>query len=273
MTDDARRPAYTCHRASGPIEIDGDLTKPAWADAPRTPRFGDAKTGQLTLFDTRAAMLWDDVCLYVAFWMEERDVWSTRVESSTFAQQDNAAAIYIAGSGAYYAMSVSPMNRTSELFVIWKDSYTHGGRYDVPEFDLAVHRPAVYGGDGGPHHPRGMRWAFFDWHFTGLETAVQIDGTLNQRTDIDRGWTVEMAFPWEGMARLSDGPAEPEDGRIWGISPVRYEVVDQRASRFTAQWSPYPADEHDLHVPDRYPQVAFSDKVVAPEGGADSDRS
>ena len=62
---------YTCYR--GTVDIDGDLDKAAWASAPQTPRF--AESGKLAFLDTRAALLWDDDCLYAAFWLEERDVW------------------------------------------------------------------------------------------------------------------------------------------------------------------------------------------------------
>jgi hypothetical protein len=43
---------------------------------PRSPRFEDLEEkGRPVLFDTRAAMLWDDSYLYVGFWLEERDAW------------------------------------------------------------------------------------------------------------------------------------------------------------------------------------------------------
>ena len=255
---------YTCYRASNPIEIDGNLDKEVWARAPRTPRFGNMATGELTLFDTRAAMLWDDDYFYTAFWLEERDVWSTQEERGGLAWQDNTAEVFIAGKGAYYELSINPMNQTSEMFFIWKDSFTRGGRYDVPEFDLAVHRPMVFGGDAGPHHPRGMRWAFFHWRFPGLKTAVQVDGTLNQRDDIDRGWTVEIAFPWDGMARLGDGPVPPESDEVWRIGLARHEIIDQRASRHSAIWTPFLMGEHDLHTPEQYPVVAFSRADLKP---------
>ena len=52
---------YTCHRAVESFAVDGDLNKSVWAQAERTPRFGEMGNGRVTLFDTRAAMLWDDV--------------------------------------------------------------------------------------------------------------------------------------------------------------------------------------------------------------------
>jgi hypothetical protein len=244
---------YTCYR--GTVDIDGDLDKAAWASAPQTPRF--AESGKLAFLDTRAALLWDDDCLYAAFWLEERDVWSRGEQRQGMQWQDNAAGLCIACKGAYYTLAVMPTGRRDEMFYIWKDAYARGGRYDVADFNLADQKPAVLGGDGGPHHWRGMRWAFFDWTSPGLETAVQIDGTLDQRHEIDRGWRVEMALPWAGLAHLADGPLPPQDGDVWRIGLLRHQLVDQRLQCFATTWTPYPMGE-GVHVPEDYSTVAFA---------------
>lgn len=250
---------YTCQQARGPLEVDGCLEKDAWSGAPRSPRFGDMATGRLALFDTRAAMQWDDGHLYVGFWLEERDVWSTGQERSSLVWQDNTVEVFIAGQDAYCELAVNPLGRTSEMFFIWKDAYRRGGRYDVPEFDLAAQRPMVFGGDSGPHHPRGMRWGFFPWRFPGLRIGVQVDGTLDKRDDIDRGWTVEIAFPWEGLKWLADEDAHSlRKGDVWRIGLARREIIDQRASRRLATWTWHPLGKHDMHVPERYIAVELS---------------
>ena len=146
---EARSPAasYVCQRARVPLVIDGDLDKEAWQSTPRTQRFPQAGSGAATLFNTQAAMLWDDANLFVAFWIEEPDVWCTEEIRNGITWLENTVEVSIAGSGAYYNLSVAAMERTSELFFIWKDSYQPGGRYDVPECDLAVQRPMVFGTD------------------------------------------------------------------------------------------------------------------------------
>ncbi len=250
--------SYTCHRASAPITIDGDLDKAAWAEAPRTPRFGDLVSGNPGFFDTRSALLWDDEALYAAFWLEERDVHSTHDERTGLTWLENTVELYIAGPGAYYTLAITPDNRRSEMFFIWKDSYAHGGRYDVEEFDLATQKPMAFGGDAAPHGERGMRWGFFDWTFPGLKTAVRIDGTLDERNDIDRGWHVEIALPWRGIERLYDGPLPPAQNTTIPITTARCQMVEQRATSFPAVWTPYTMLEGGLHMPEQYPQVNFS---------------
>ncbi len=253
---------YLCYRAPAPIEVDGCLDKEAWRHAPCMPRFGKIADGMLAPFGTQAAMLWDEHNFYVSFRLDERDVWSTQEKRRGLVWQENTVEVFISSRGAYYQLSLNPMNRMSEMIFIWKDSYTRGGRYDVPEFNLAEHRPMVFGGDSGPHDPRGMRGGFTQWHFPGLQTAVRGEGALNDRTVIDRGWNVELAFPWEGMARLADGATPANDGDIWRIGLARHEVIDQRASRHIAVWTPYPMGQCDMHAPDRYPMVKFVGETV-----------
>ena len=33
------------------------------------------------------------------------------------------------------------------------------------------------------------------WDIAGLKTGIDLQGTLNNPSDIDTGWTVEMALP------------------------------------------------------------------------------
>ena len=37
------------------------------------------------------------------------------------------------------------------------------------------------------------------WNFDGMKSAVQIDGSINKPDDIDRKWSVEIAFPMKSM--------------------------------------------------------------------------
>ena len=248
---------YICHRTEDAIDVDGHLQEEVWTRAQRSPRFGD-HTGQRSLFDTRAAMLWDDQNLYVGFWLEDRDMWGTQKEASPLVRQDNNAGVLLVGRGAYYELAVNPLGATSEMFYIWKEAYQRGDRYDVPEFDLAVHRPEVLGGGSNSDY-RAMRWAFSHWRFPGLQVGVQVAGTLNKRDDIDQGWSVELAFPWEGLRRLADAQSlPPAAGDIWRIGLVRRQIIDQRASQRQVSWTWQPLIESNMHVPKTHLEMEFS---------------
>ena len=248
-----------CRRASAPLTVDGDLGKTVWNEAERTPRFSAVDSGDLGFFDTRSALLWDERALYAGFWLEERDIYCTGNERTGLTWSENTIELYIAGHDAYYTLAITPDGRCSEMFFIWKDAYPRGSRYDVPEFDLAVHKPMVFGGDSGPHHERGMRWGFFDWHFPGLEFAVKVDGTLNQRRDIDRGWQVEIALPWQGLSRLLEDPLPTLAGTELSIACARCQMVEHRATSFAAVWTSHPMPSGGLHIPESYPQWRLVD--------------
>ena len=86
-----------CHRAAEPIAVDGDLGKPAWRDAPRSPRFVDMVSGEPALYETRVACQWDDERFYVAYWIEEPQVRATLTERDSFIWNDNDVELFVAG--------------------------------------------------------------------------------------------------------------------------------------------------------------------------------
>ncbi|MEE3234993.1 MAG: carbohydrate-binding family 9-like protein [Candidatus Latescibacterota bacterium] len=240
------------NRTDVPILVDGNLDKPVWRNALKTQRFGHIDGSELGYFDTRASFLWDDDALYAGFWAEDHDIHCTHNERSALVWPENTVELYIAGPGAYYTLAVAPNGNRSEMFFIWKDSYKHGGRYDIPEFDLADKKPMVFGGDSGPHHPRGMRWGFFDWTFPNLQIAIDIDGTLDVRNDIDRSWKVEMALPWDGISRLFDGLMSPIPGTSLSLACARCQMIQHRGQAFPCIWTPEPLPNGDLHDPTNY---------------------
>lgn len=241
-------------RAAAPIAVDGDLKKEVWTGVSRSQRFGDLETGcRQTLFDTWAAMQWDDRHLYVAFWLEDRDVCCTGARPSPLGWEENCAEILVAGAAAHGRIAVNPAGRVSTAFFIFKDGYQRGGRYDVPEFDLAAHQPSVFGGDAGPKHRRGMRWGFLPWQIPGLQVGVRVNGALDDRSSIDRGWTAEIAVPWEALKWLApEGATSLNCGDAWRLVLLRRQVVDHRAERRQALWTWQPLWGGDLFAPESY---------------------
>src|ERR1035441_1535135 len=197
---------YTCYRAAGPITVAGKLDEASWKLAPKSAPFVDIVTGEPARFHTRVGLLWDDDCLYFGFWVEETDVWGTMTKRDSKIWEENDVEVFIGGSGvydAYYEFEVNALNTVYEAFWIWKDTLRPGSPYyGRPEFDPAAARTMVLAGVGGHVHPRGERWGFLDWDFPGLRTAVHVDGVVNSRTNTDRGWTVELAFPRSAERRV-----------------------------------------------------------------------
>ena len=257
---------YTAYRASGSVHIDGRLDEKCWQAAPRSPRFIDILTGKPTLYETRAAVLWDDQNLYVGFWVEEPNVKATLTNHGSHIYENNDVEVFIAGRDTYYEFEINALNTVYEAFFIWEDSYDIGHYAQAPEFRRSNPAVVPFNGVGFTNHPRGMRLGSWAFEFPGLKTAVHVEGTLNADSDTDRGWTVELAFPWVGMKWLAqaDGRAlPPKDGDVWRID----------FSRFNQYKAPPPAQDSsgwfwsrhgvwDSHVPECFPYIHFSTNDV-----------
>src|SRR5690606_6939541 len=70
---------YTTYQTTVAPVIDGNLEEQAWKNAAWTDTFidieGDKKPGPALA--TRAKMIWDDSCLYIAAELEEPHIWAT----------------------------------------------------------------------------------------------------------------------------------------------------------------------------------------------------
>jgi hypothetical protein len=254
---------YTCHRAAHPITINGDLTKPAWQHAPKSPRFVDMISGAPGFFDTRCAALWDDEAFYVAFWVEEPFVEAHLTQRDDTIFQENDVEVFIDGGNCYYEFEINARNTVYEVFFIWRDAFA---RFDAKEFDVFTRDAYTFGGNHDRDaktfwrgaHPRGLRWAFTDWDFPGLETAVKVQGTLNDNSDVDRGWTVEAKFPWAGMAHLGRGRnLPPSDGDMWRIFFGRFGKLNVSGNDVGNAMSFGRVGDGDNHLPERFTRVRF----------------
>jgi hypothetical protein len=264
---------YTCHRAPAPIDPDGDLAKDAWRRAPQSPRFADMVTGEPGLFDTRAAALWDDDNLYVSFWSEEPFVEAHLSERDSLIFNESDVELFIDGGDCYYEFEMNALGTVYEVFFIWQDSCGRGSRFDVPEFDVRSRRAVTFGGDYDRQpqtfwrgtHTRGLRWAFLDWDFPGLRTGVQVDGAINDRTKVSRGWSAELVLPWSGMKWLANGRAlPPRDGDEWRMFFGRFEKLKSGGAEITPHpaWVWTPHGVYDTHQPEKWTTVRFSTKSV-----------
>lgn len=239
---------YVCGRASGPARIDGDLEKAFWRGAAWTEAFTDIEgaRGRTPRHETRAKMAWDDECLYIGAWMEEPHVWATLTERDSVIFQDNDFEVFLNPScdgRDYYELEVNALN------TVW---------------DLFLRRPYRAGGKGDNA-----------WDCAGLRTAVRVAGTLNDPSDEDRGWSVEIAMPWRAFDRHAGaagitGPGEPpRAGEVWLVNFSRVEwdhrvverggrrVYEKVAGAGEHNWVWSPMGLVDMHVPWRWGIVAF----------------
>jgi hypothetical protein len=106
------------------------------------------------------------------------------------------------------------------------------------------------------------------WDVAGLKCAVHVDGTINDPSDQDRAWTVELAIPWSAIKSLAaDGTIPPKAGDKWRVNMARVMSPRDRSQRTRyATWSPINA--RSLHVPQRWGWVEFAATAPGTPGPA-----
>lgn len=264
----SKPPSYTCFRTSEPLLIDGRLDEKAWQKAPWLGPFVDMEKGTPTEYDTRVAFLWDDTNFYAGFKLEEPDVFGFETTRDGRVSGDGELELFILGDGVYYELQLNTLNTVYEVFWTWFQPLAESGRLDRLD-DLFKTRRAIYGNldDDYPG-----RHGSFDWDFPGLQTAVQIEGALNCRHIADQGWTAEIALPWAGWTDLvhSDRPLPPQEGDTWrmGCSRVQHWRDEEGTVTRSRDWSICQHGKIQMHVPDRWPYVVFSDRAADDENDA-----
>jgi hypothetical protein len=236
--------AYACPRAESPLVIDGVLDEGAWQAVAWSEDFGDIEgpARPAPRFRTRAKMLWDDRYFYVGAAMEEPDLWATYDRRDMVIFHENDFEVFIDPDGdthEYYELEMNARN------TVW---------------DLLLVRPYR---DGAP--------AVNAWDIAGLQSAVQLDGTLNDPGDRDRGWSVEIAFPWAILAECAHRAAPPADGDQWRVNFSRVEWRTEasdgeyRKQLDPATGKPWPEDNWTwspqglvaMHYPEMWGVVQF----------------
>jgi hypothetical protein len=260
---------YTCFRTANPPKTDGRLDDPCWQKASKSPPFVDLVSGVPGFLETRIAALWDEDYFYAGYWIEEPNVQARLTVRDSFVWTENDVELFIAGPDCYYEFQINALGTIYEVFYIWQDAYKKGGFFDRPEFDLVTRQVDVLGGfqdsSRQGRHPRGKRWAFMDWDFPGLKAAVHIDGTLNYSRDIDKGWTVELAFPWKGMDILAQGRRlPPKEGDVWRMDFSRFEALHYCGVRANPDpgWALNRHGVYDSHIPECFSFVHFSERII-----------
>jgi hypothetical protein len=230
---------YVCHRAATPPRIDGRLDDASWAGAAWTADFvdieGDGKPRPA--LRTRAKMLWDDERFYVAAEIREPHLWATLTRHDSVIFQDDDFEVFIDPDGdshEYYEFEINALGTG---------------------WDLLLPRPYKDGGRAVDH-----------WEIPGLASAVHLDGSLNDPRDTDRGWSVELAFPWDVLGELAHRPSPPRDGDQWRVNFSRVdwtmEIANGRYGKVAGtkenNWVWSPQGVIDMHRPEAWGYVQFS---------------
>ena len=116
-------------------------------------------------------MTWDDNYFYFGAYMEDPHVW------------------------AKLLLAMLLFTKITILRSFWIQMETPHNYYELEvnafetEWDLILLKP---------YHD-GDKVALDSWDIPGLISKVHVEGTINDPSDMDKGWSVEIAIPWKGF--------------------------------------------------------------------------
>ncbi|MEA1875876.1 MAG: carbohydrate-binding family 9-like protein [Bacteroidota bacterium] len=239
---------YICCKTSDMV-VDGVLDDNEWDQAQWTELFKDIQGDELPAprYNTRAKMAWSNDYLFIAVEIEEPHVWATITERDAVIFYDNDFEVFIDPDGDTHHYSELEINAFE---TVW---------------DLMLTMPY-----------RDFGYAVDAWDIAGLKVGVSVQGTINDPSDVDQGWTIEIAIPFniiEECAPYDDVPS-PDD--FWRINFSRVEwkteVVDGKyvkqvdpdtgKSLPEDNWVWSPQYHINMHMPEYWGYIVFSDAPV-----------
>lgn len=200
-------PVYFCPRAKEGFILDGRIDKDFWQNVPFMRPFMTILGPDYPLprFSTSVKLCWDEKYLYIAALLEGDEIWAELTERDSRLYTENNFEVFIDPSSSthdYMEIEVNALN------TVW---------------DLLMTRPYR---DGGR--------AVSGWSLKGLETAVHINGKLNDPEAENRSWSVELRLPFaamyetysmeenaEELPRCEAARTAPRVGEFWRMNFAR----------------------------------------------------
>jgi hypothetical protein len=232
---------YTAAKTAAAPIIDGRIGSKEWKSAKWTEYFSDISTSDKPLQKTRVKMLWDDQYLYIAAQLQETDLWATLKNHDDIIFKDNDFEVFIDPNDDatnYFEIEINAFGTVMDLFM--HKTYKRGGPMDMA------------------------------WDIRGMRSAVYCKGSLNDNSDKDKYWSIEMAIPYTSLERPGRKHL-PKEGDTWRInfSRVQWQLKPEGSSyikktnsdgsripEFNWVWSPQGAI--DMHIPERWGYLRFS---------------
>ncbi len=239
---------YICYKTSD-ILIDGILEDEEWGQVKWTELFKDIQGDELPApkYNTRAKMAWNNEFLFIAVEIEEPHVWATITERDEVIFYDNDFEVFIDPDGDTHHYSELEVNAFETAW------------------DLMLTMPY-----------RDFGYAVDAWDINRLQVGVSVQGTINDPSDIDEGWTVEIAIPFSIMEECASFENTPSPDDFWRINFSRVEwktevkdgmyvkQVDSDTGKSLPEdnWVWSPQYHINMHMPEYWGYIIFSDASV-----------
>ena len=244
-------PVCLCRRAKGkPGPLDGDLSKPFWQQADWLSGFHDIEGDALPRpwKETRVKVLWDEEALYIGAELSDDTIWAYVENRDEVIFADNDFEVFLAPQQSGHRDYELEMNACN---TVW---------------DLYMERPQ-----------RDRVRRINSWDIRGLESAVKIDGVLNDPSADNRGWSLELKLPWFSLREADPDHCQPTrlapvPGEVWRMDFSRVEwevdVMDGKYVKRTGadgkplpehNWLWAPTGVIDAHMPEMWGYLVFTE--------------
>jgi hypothetical protein len=233
---------YNALMVKRPIKVDGKLNEDSWKQAVLISDFEDIEGASKPKpsFSTSVKMMWDSQYLYIGAVLEEPHLWGTLKKHDDIIYRDHDFEVFIDPMGdgeQYFEIEINVLGTIMDLFM--NKPYKKGGTFDM------------------------------EWNTNGMLSKIIANGTINDNTDIDSGWTVEMAIPFTAISR-NNRTASPSSTNPWRINFSRVQWTlepDGKSYRKKLNENKRPISEHnwvwnptgviDMHVPVKWAFLYF----------------
>jgi len=232
---------YVAIKSEEAFVIDGKPNENSWKEAKWSEMFIDIEGVEKPKYDTRVKMTWDNQNLYFFAELKEPHVWGNLIRRDTIIFYNNDFEIFIDPDGDthnYYEFEINALNTIWDLFL--SKPYRNQGK--------------ILG----------------EWDFKGLKSAIHVNGSLNDSSDTDIGWSIEIAVPWSFTAHPGEKTKIPVN-QYWRINFSRvnwdFDLTNGRYSRkknkngsFSSEYNWVWSQQGvvNMHEPEKWGYVYFS---------------
>ena len=212
------------------VTIDGKLDEAAWQSA---------RPLKLLPFGNAAALATDvkvfttPTDLYIGAFMEDKHAWGTlkNRDDETWKEEVLEFFVDIDGDGKdYLELQITPLNTI---------------------FD-ANFKAMLGKGSGSREEQIAAAKAF---NLAGLESAVTVEGTVNDKSDEDKSWSAEIKIP---LASIPGFQSAPKTGDTWAANFYRFDRTDDATRAYA--WSTGPRG--NFHEVSKFGKLKFAGPIT-----------
>ncbi|MCM8817829.1 MAG: carbohydrate-binding family 9-like protein [Candidatus Omnitrophica bacterium] len=184
--------AYRCPRIDKELKIDGLLDEQDWYLA-KALEFFVPVTLQQPVSKTVAKLLYNQKYLYVGFTCFDKDIRATYVRRDSPIWEEDVVEVFIMTScsgGPYFEFEFSPIKTIFDAFFVY------------------------------PERTNKSIIESSKWNCEGILVESFVSGTINDPSDFDNHWTIEIAIPFLSLPTLKN---PPKKGEKWLFHLARYD--------------------------------------------------